>query len=83
LFRLLSFVVVAALRDWLTQQKPSGSVIKFQVDYDAPYWREDGLNRFVISLDDAFNVDFDNSRTTLPAVCCSASSKAPTPALRT
>ena len=74
---------MAALRDWLTQQKPSGSVIKFQVGCDAPFWREDGLNRFVISLGDAFNVDVDNSRTTIPAVCCSASSKAPTTALRT
>lgn len=50
-----------ALRDGLTQQMPAGSVIKFQVGYNAPFWREDGLSGFVISLDDAFNVVFDNS----------------------
>lgn len=50
-----------ALRDGLTQQMPAGSVIKFQIGYNAPFWREDGLSGFVISLDDAFNVVFDNS----------------------
>lgn len=50
-----------ALRDGLTQQMPAGSVIKFQVGYNAPFWREDGLSGFVISLDDAFNVVLDNS----------------------
>lgn len=50
-----------ALRDGLTQQMPAGSVIKFQVGYDTPFWREDGLNGFVLSLDDAFNVVLDNS----------------------
>jgi monoamine oxidase len=50
-----------ALRDGLTQQMPAGSVIKFQVGYDTPFWREEGLNGFVLSLDDAFNVVLDNS----------------------
>ena len=35
-----------AQRDGLTQQC-LGSVIKFQVGYDTPFWREDGLNGFV------------------------------------
>ncbi|KRC54699.1 MULTISPECIES: flavin monoamine oxidase family protein [unclassified Nocardioides] len=48
-------------RDALTQQMPAGSVIKFQVGYDTPFWREDGLNGQVQSLDHAFNVVFDNS----------------------
>ena len=50
-----------ALRDGLTQQMPAGAVIKFQVGYDTPFWREDGLNGFVLSLDDEFNVVLDNS----------------------
>ena len=48
-------------RDALTQQFPAGSVIKFQVAYDTPFWRDAGLNGFVTSLDDAFNVVLDNS----------------------
>lgn len=50
-----------ALRDGLTQQMPAGSVIKVQVGYDAPFWREDGLSGTVLSLDDAFNIVLDNS----------------------
>lgn len=48
-------------RDAMTQQMPAGSVIKFQVGYETPFWREDGLNGQVQSLDHAFNVTFDNS----------------------
>ena len=40
---------------------PAGSVIKFQIGYSTPFWREDGLSGFVFSLDDAFGVVFDNS----------------------
>ncbi|MEU1229583.1 FAD-dependent oxidoreductase [Streptomyces sp. NPDC005828] len=36
-------------------------MIKFQVGYETPFWREAGLSGFVLSLDDAFNVAFDNS----------------------
>jgi monoamine oxidase len=36
-------------------------VIKFQVGYETPFWREDGLSGSVLSLDDAFNVVLDNS----------------------
>ncbi|MFF3877860.1 flavin monoamine oxidase family protein [Streptomyces sp. NPDC001978] len=53
--------VLPALRDGLTQQIPAGAVIKFQVGYETPFWREDGLNGFVLSLDDEFNVVLDNS----------------------
>ncbi|MED5803337.1 flavin monoamine oxidase family protein [Gordonia sp. Z-3] len=50
-----------AARDALTQQIPAGSVIKFHVAYPTPFWREEGLNGFVLSLDDEFNVTLDNS----------------------
>ena len=50
-----------ALRDGLTQQMPAGSVIKFQVGYETPFWRDEGLSGFVLSLDDAFSVVLDNS----------------------
>jgi monoamine oxidase len=48
-------------RDGLTQQFPAGSVIKVQVGYETPFWREEGLNGFVLSLDHELNVVFDNS----------------------
>ncbi|MFC9895019.1 flavin monoamine oxidase family protein [Nocardia sp. NPDC127579] len=50
-----------ALRDSLTQQMPAGSVIKFQIGYETPFWRDQGLSGFVLSMDDPFNVVFDNS----------------------
>lgn len=48
-------------RDSLTQQMPAGSVIKVNVGYDTPFWREEGLSGSVIGLDDPFSVVFDNS----------------------
>jgi len=48
-------------RDALTQQMPMGSVIKIQVVYDAPFWREDGLSGSAISFDDELSITFDNS----------------------
>ena len=50
-----------ARRDHLTQQVPMGWVIKMQIRYDEPFWREDGLSGFVVSLDDPVSVMFDNS----------------------
>jgi len=38
-----------------------GWVIKTQIRYDEPFWREDGLSGFVVSLDDPVSVMFDNS----------------------
>lgn len=48
-------------RDSLTQQMPAGSVIKFNVGYETPFWREDGLSGSVIGMDDPFSIVFDNS----------------------
>lgn len=59
--RLRYVPALPALRDGLTQQIPAGSVIKFQVGYDTPFWREDGLSGFVLSLDDQFSPVLDNS----------------------
>jgi monoamine oxidase len=50
-----------ARRDALTQQIPAGQVIKVQVAYESPFWREAGLNGFALSLADEFNVVLDNS----------------------
>ncbi|MBM9462111.1 flavin monoamine oxidase family protein [Aeromicrobium sp. YIM 150415] len=50
-----------ASRDSLTQQMPAGSVIKFHIAYAEPFWRHEGLSGAAFSLDDAFNVVFDNS----------------------
>jgi monoamine oxidase len=48
-------------RDHLTQQVPMGTVIKLQIRYDEPFWRNDRLSGFVVSLDDPIGVMFDNS----------------------
>jgi monoamine oxidase len=48
-------------RDQLTQQVPMGSVIKMQIRYEEPFWREAGLSGFVVSLDHPVGVMFDNS----------------------
>ena len=48
-------------RDALTQAFPMGSVIKFQVLYDEPWWRAQGLSGQVLSFDDPVSTTFDNS----------------------
>ncbi|MBE9373090.1 flavin monoamine oxidase family protein [Saccharopolyspora sp. HNM0983] len=50
-----------ASRDGLTQQIPMGCVIKVQIAYPTPFWREAGLNGFAFSLDDELNPTLDNS----------------------
>lgn len=50
-----------ALRDGLTQQIPAGSVIKVQVGYKTPFWREEGLSGFALSLDHELSWVLDNS----------------------
>jgi len=50
-----------AQRDSLTQRVPAGSVIKVNVGYAAPFWRDDGLSGSVLGLDDEFGLVFDNS----------------------
>ncbi|BDU07914.1 flavin monoamine oxidase family protein [Nocardia cyriacigeorgica] len=59
--RLRYVPALPAQRDGLTQQMPAGSVIKFQIGYDTPFWREQGLNGFALSLDDGFSPVLDNS----------------------
>jgi monoamine oxidase len=50
-----------AQRDHLTQQMPMGQVIKLQIRYDQPFWRDDNLSGFVLSVDHPVTVMFDNS----------------------
>lgn len=50
-----------AARDGLTQQMPMGSVIKIQIAYPTPFWREAGLSGFAFDLDGALSVTLDNS----------------------
>lgn len=50
-----------ASRDGLTQQVPMGSVVKVQVAYETPFWRNDGLNGQAVSIDDPLAFTFDNS----------------------
>jgi monoamine oxidase len=50
-----------AHRDSLTQQMPAGSVIKINVGYETPFWRDDGLSGAAFGLDDDFSFVFDNS----------------------
>jgi monoamine oxidase len=50
-----------ALRDQLTQRMPMGSVIKVNVIYDKPFWRDAGWNGQVVSDTGPVQVTFDNS----------------------
>ncbi|MFC8899963.1 flavin monoamine oxidase family protein [Streptomyces cinereoruber] len=59
--RLVYEPALPAARDGLTQQMPMGSVIKVQVAYPTPFWRDAGLSGFGFSLDDGLGVTMDNS----------------------
>ena len=72
-----------AARDGLTQQIPAGHVIKVQVAYETPFWREAGLNGFALSLDRRVQRrPRQLPAATGPAASSSGSSRAPTPARR-
>jgi monoamine oxidase len=59
--RLRYWPALPALRDQLTQQVPMGSVIKINVLYDTPFWREDGLKGSTMSFEDPLSVAVDNT----------------------
>jgi monoamine oxidase len=48
-----------ARRDQLVQHMPQGSVIKFHVLYDEPWWRAEGLSGTVLCPDEPIGVTFD------------------------
>jgi monoamine oxidase len=50
---------LSGIRDQLTQRMPQGSVIKFHVFYDQPWWRHDGLSGTVMDPEGAVGVTFD------------------------
>ena len=49
------------LRDQLMQRIPMGALMKADVVYDRPFWRDQGLNGTVISDTDPCNITFDSS----------------------
>ena len=46
-------------RDQLVQHMPQGSVIKFHVLYDTPWWRDEGLSGLVLAPHEPIGVTFD------------------------
>jgi monoamine oxidase len=48
-----------ARRDQLVQRMPQGSVIKFHVLYDTPWWRDEGLSGMVLAPGEPIGVTFD------------------------
>jgi monoamine oxidase len=48
-----------ARRDQLVQHMPQGSVIKFHVLYDTPWWRAEGMSGTVLYPDGPIGVTFD------------------------
>ncbi len=48
-----------ARRDQLVQHMPQGSVIKFHVLYDEPWWRAEGLSGLVLCPHEPIGVTFD------------------------
>ena len=50
---------LSAVRDQLVQHMPQGSVIKFHVLYDTPWWRDEGLSGLVLAPHEPIGVTFD------------------------
>lgn len=50
-----------ARRDQLVQHMPQGSVIKFHVVYDEPWWRGEGLSGMVLCPHEPIGVTFDGT----------------------
>ena len=48
-----------ARRDQLVQHMPQGSVIKFHVLYDEPWWRDEGLSGLIMCPHEPIGVTFD------------------------
>lgn len=46
-------------RDQLLQHMPQGSVVKFHVLYDTPWWRDEGLSGMVLAPHEPIGVTFD------------------------
>ena len=59
--RLLYDPPLPARRDQLTQRLPGGSVIKFHIVYERPWWREEGLSGAVLAPGTPIGVTFDGS----------------------
>ncbi|MGW4200249.1 flavin monoamine oxidase family protein [Streptomyces sp. NPDC004726] len=59
--RLRYSPAMPALRDQLTQQVPMGSVIKVNIRYGRPFWREAGLSGLVSAPDRALSAVADNT----------------------
>jgi monoamine oxidase len=59
--RLRYSPALPADRDQLTQQVPMGYVVKVQIAYETPFWRDDGLSGFVVAYGNPLSVTFDNS----------------------
>jgi monoamine oxidase len=57
-----------AARDQLTQRLPGGSVIKFHLVYDRPWWREEGLDGSLFCLDGPVSVTYDATTPEGPGV---------------
>jgi monoamine oxidase len=50
-----------AARDHLMQEIPQGTLLKVNVVYDRPFWRDKGLNGTTVSLNGPVNAAFDDS----------------------
>lgn len=50
---------LGAMRDQLVQHMPQGSVVKFHVLYDEPWWRDEGLSGMVLAPGAPIGVTFD------------------------
>ncbi|HEV8574885.1 MAG TPA: flavin monoamine oxidase family protein [Dehalococcoidia bacterium] len=58
--RIVYEPTMPALRDQLTQRSPMGCVIKLQVVYETPFWREEGLSGRVVSDEGPVKIAYDN-----------------------
>jgi monoamine oxidase len=59
--RIVYEPALPASRDQLTQRVPAGSVIKCNVAYETPFWRDDGLTGQATGDRGPIRITFDNS----------------------
>lgn len=57
----IAMTPLSAAREQLAQRMPMGSVIKCQVAYARPFWREQGLSGELVADNAVFSPVFDNS----------------------
>ena len=57
-----------AMRDGLHQRMPMGNIVKINIAYERPFWRDAGFSGQVVTDDDTLGIVMDDTQETGPAV---------------